>query len=154
MEVKQKYTIIKDAKTDVITYKEYENLKGFKTKPKKGFKSEDMVNVSKMIVINPSLIEKLVDKKCKHNLERILKMLTVIYEDDETDDTTPLHMALGELEKFKTQVREKYKEYMAEKEYKLLLKKIEILIREVKLREETIYQRIELEERIQGKKGR
>ena len=83
MEVKQKYSIIKDAKTDVITYKEYENLKGFKTKPKKSFKSEDMVNVSKMIVINPSLIEKLVDKKCKRNLERILKMLTIIYEDDE-----------------------------------------------------------------------
>lgn len=154
MEVKQKYSIIKDAKTDVITYKEYENLKGFKTKPKKDFKSEDMVNVSKMIVINPSLIEKLVDKKCKRNLERILKMLTIIYEDDESDDTTPLHMALDELEKFKTQVREKYKEYMAEKEYKLLLKKIEILIREVKLREATIYQRIELEERTQGKKGR
>lgn len=154
MEVKQKYSIIKDAKTDVITYKEYENLKGFKTKPKKSFKSEDMVNVSKMIVINPSLIEKLVDKKCKRNLERILKMLTIIYEDDESDDTTPLHMALDELEKFKTQVREKYKEYMAEKEYKLLLKKIEILIREVKLREATIYQRIELEERTQGKKGR
>ena len=153
MSVTQRYTIKKEAKTDVITYKEYETLKGYQTNPKKT-DYDDIANVSKMIVINPSLIEKLVEKKCKKTLERILKILSVIYEEDDSTDPIPIELALNELEKFKTTLREKYKEYMKEKEYKLMKKKIEILENEIKLRKEAIYQNIERIEQKTGKKGR
>ena len=153
MSLTQKYTIKKEAKTDVITYKEYETLKGYKTKPKK-LDSNEMVNVSKMVIINPSLIEKLVDKKCKRTLERILNMLSIIYEEDNDSDPTPLELALNELEKFKTAIVEKYKEYMKEKEYKLMLKKIEILKSEVITRRNNIYINLESMEDKRGKKGR
>lgn len=153
MNVTQRYTIKKEAKTDVITYKEYETLKGYQTKPKKT-NYDDIANVSKMIVINPSLIEKLIDKKCKKTFERILKMISIIYEDEDGTDPTPLELALNELEKFKTLLREKYKEYMKEKEYKLMKKKIEILEMEIKSRKEIIYNNIESKELKTGKKGR
>ena len=41
---------------------------------------------------------------------------------------------LNEIAKFKELLDTKYKEYMKEKEYKLMLKKLEILENEVKLR--------------------
>jgi hypothetical protein len=129
----RRFVVTKDAKTEVITYMEYEKLKGFNVKPKKNMDIYDMINVNEMVVINPSLIEKLVSKKCKRTLESIIKMLSVIYEDGDEGDE-PLQRALDELAKFKAQVENKYKEYMKEKEFKLLLKKIEILRREVLLR--------------------
>lgn len=156
MELKQRYTIKKDAKTDVITYKEYENLKGYNVKPKPGFNLDDMVSVNKMIIINPTLIEKLVDKKCQRKLEKILKMLTIIYEED--DDTNPdgtsLQLALNEIEKFRSLVDNKYKEYMKDKEYKLLIKKIEILKSEIKLRQQEKLRLLEELENKTSKKGR
>ena len=60
----KRFVVKKDAKTDVITYMEYEKLKGFSVKPKTNVTFEDMINVNEMILINPSLIEKLVSKKC------------------------------------------------------------------------------------------
>ena len=127
------FVVKKEANSEVITYMEYEKLKGYNVKPKKSTDIYDMINVNEMVIINPTLIEKLVDKKCKRTLEAIIKMLSVIYDDGEDSDGA-LHKALTEIDKFNAQIENKYKEYMKEKEYKLLLKKLEILRREVLLR--------------------
>ncbi len=148
-----RFVVQKEAKMDSITYMEYEKLKGYDVIPKNNLKIEDMINVNKMVIINPSLIEKLVDKKCHRTLEKIIKMLSYIYEDDSGDET-PLHLALNELAKFKSLVTGKYKEYMKEEEYKLLLKKIEILKSEVKLRLDYIYENNAIMEEKKGKKSR
>ena len=94
---------------------------------------EDIINVDEMVIINPSLIEKLISKKCKKTLERILKFISFIYDDDETGEES-VELALNEIAKFKELLDTKYKEYMKEKEYKLMIKKLEILENEVKLR--------------------
>ncbi len=146
-----RFVVEKHAKEDVITYMEYEKLKGYSVTPKNNLKFTDMINVNKMIIINPSLTKKLVDKKCNRTLEKIIKMLSYIYEDDSGDEA-PLHLVLDEIAKFKALIIGKYKEYMKEEEYKLLLKKLEILETEVNLRLDYIYN-IEVEEK-KGKKGR
>ena len=133
MSNERKFVIRKDAKTDVITYMEYEKLKGFNVKPKDNFNFEDMINVNEMIIINPTLIEKLIDKKCKRTLEKLIMMLSIIDEDD-SDDSSSVDIVLDELERFKTLVTNKYEEFMEKEEYKMLLKKIDIIKKELELR--------------------
>ena len=84
MAISKRFVVKKEAKEETITYMEYEKLKGYNVKPKDSLKLEDMINVNEMIIINPSLIEKLVDKKCKRKFEKIIMMLSLIY--DETSD--------------------------------------------------------------------
>ena len=129
----KRFVVTKDENTQTITYKEYDSLKGYDFKPKNKLSKEDIINVDEMVIINPSLIEKLISKKCKKTLERILKLIYFIYDDDETGEES-VTLALNEIAKFKELLDTKYKEYMKEKEYKLMLKKLEILENEVKLR--------------------
>lgn len=151
----RKFVIKKDAKTEVITYMEYEKLKGFNVHPKNNVSFEDMINVNEMVVINPSLIEKLVDKKCKRTFEKILAMISIIYEDDDSDDETPYMMILDEIARFKNLVISKYKDYIEEKEYETILKKLEILKQEVELRKRIIVERqIDYEVNRKGKSSR
>ena len=93
-----------------------------------------MINVSKVVVINPSLIEKLIDKKCNKQLERIVKLLTTLYNDTDGDGDTNLGFVLNEIEKFRQLIDSKYKEYMKSENYKTLKKKLDIIEQEVKLR--------------------
>ncbi len=139
MSSERKFVVKKDAKTDVITYMEYEKLKGFNVKPKDNFNFEDMINVNEMIIINPTLIEKLIDKKCKRTLEKLIMMLSIIDEDD-SDDSSNVDIVLDELERFKTLVTNKYEEFMEKEEYKMLLKKIDIIKKELELRKNVKYQ--------------
>ena len=129
----KRFVVTKDENTQTITYKEYDSLKGYDFKPKNKLSKEDIINVDEMVIIIPSLIEKLISKKCKKTLERILKLISFIYDDDETGEES-VTLALNEIAKFKELLDTKYKEYMKEKEYKLMLKKLEILENEVKLR--------------------
>lgn len=138
MAISKRFIVKKEAKSDVITYCEYEKLKGYNVKPKEGVSFEDMVNVEKMIIINPSLIEKLVGKKCSRNLEKILNMMTLIYDDD--SDDTGVGLVLDEVERFKTILMNRYRDYMKKEQYNLYLKKLEIIKSELELRRQVLYE--------------
>ena len=65
----QKFLVVKNNDSKEIKYFEYKKIKGYNITPKNNVKFEDAINVDKMILINPSLIEKMVDKKVKRKLE-------------------------------------------------------------------------------------
>ncbi len=139
MSNEKKYVVKKDARTDVITYMEYENIKGFSVKPKSNVSFEDMINVNEMILINPSLIEKLISKKCTRTFDKAVKMLSVVESDsDEDDDDAGYMLVLDELARFKDLLISKYKKYMDEKEFEVTLKKLELLEQEVEHRKRAI----------------
>ena len=52
-----KFTVCKKAKKNKITACEFENLKGLSVSPKKDFKLDGMINVSKVTLYNPVLIK-------------------------------------------------------------------------------------------------
>lgn len=154
MDKQTKFIVKKDNQTDVITYMEYENIKGLNIKPKHNKNFEDMINVDEMIIINPSLIQKLIEKKCKKSMERILKMISIIFEDD-SDDDTPFMLALTEIERFKNLLISKYKDYMEEKEYEIQLKKLELIKQEIEERRKYIIEKqLEYEHTKKGKSAR
>ncbi len=153
MGVSKRFVVTKEQIKGAITYLEYERINGVSFKPKKS-DFEDMINVSKVVVINPSLIEKLVDKKCKRTLEKLIKMTGVIYDQDDEDGDAGLSFILNEIEKFRQLLDSKYKEYMKEKEYKLYLKKLEIIESEVKLRKKVLEKKLESKISMEEKKGK
>lgn len=152
MSEERKFVVKKDAKSDVITYMEYEKLKGFNVKPKKTLNFEDMINVNEMIIINPTLIEKLIDKKCTRTFEKILTIMSIIDDSDDEDDT-PFDLVLDELTRFKSLIESKYKDYMEKEKYKIVMKKIEIITKELELRRSARIQDI-LEENTRNKPRR
>ena len=152
MGVSKRFIVTKKQMEGAITYLEYERIHGVSFKPKKS-EFDDMINVSKVVVINPSLIEKLVDKKCKRTLEKLIKMTGIIYEQEDEDGDVGLSFILNEMEKFRQLLDSKYKEYMDAKEYKLYLKKLEIIENEVKLRKNVLEARRSIEN-IEEKKSK
>ena len=130
------YLIVKEKDKREITYFEYNNFTGFNmTSKNKNIKLKDAINVNKMIIINPSFVEKLVNKKINTRMKKLIDILASIYENpDDEDPAGSLMMALNEVERFKREMINKYMEYMTKKQQRLLEKKIQILEQEVTMR--------------------
>lgn len=129
------YLIVKEKNKKEITYFEYDKLKGFNmTSKNKNIKLRDAINVNKMVIINPSFIEKLINKKINIKIMKLIDLLSNIYESDDDDPAGTLMMALNEVEKFKREMINRYVEYMNKEQLKLLDKKIKILEHEVTMR--------------------
>ena len=124
------YLIVKEKDKREITYFEYNNFTGFNmTSKNKNIKLKDAINVNKMIIINPSFVEKLVNKKINTRMKKLIDILASIYENpDDEDPAGSLMMALNEVERFKREMINKYMEYMTKEQQRLLEKKIQILL--------------------------
>lgn len=109
---------------------DYDNMSGFKVKPRN--KVNDGLEVNSLTVTNPGFIDKVLKKKTKKKLELYLNYIIGIIDDE--DDTAPegVRIALDDLERYKTIIRNRYSKYLDEKYMELLLKKIELLKRELK----------------------
>lgn len=133
MGINQRFLVIKNKDSKTIKYFEYDKLNGYNIYPKQNVKFQNAINVNKMIIINPTLIEKLVDKKIKHKFNNLINLLSFVYEnDDATGDG--LELALNEAEKFRMELINKYKKYLSEEKQNLMEKKLDILEDEIKLR--------------------
>lgn len=129
----QRFLVVKNKDTKDIKYFEYDKISGYNIKPNPKLKFQDAINVNRMILINPSLIEKMVDKKIKRKFDYLINFLSIVYDtEDGTGDG--LELALNEAEKFRNELCNKYKQYVKEEKYQLMLKKISILEDEVYLR--------------------
>lgn len=131
--INQKFLVIKNKDEKEIKYFEYDKVKGYNITPKNNVKFQDAINVNKMILINPSLIEKMIDKKVKRKFNYLINMLSCLYDSDDTSGEG-LYLALDEAEKFRMELINKYKKYMKEEKFELIEKKISILEDELKLR--------------------
>ena len=149
----QRFLVVKNKDSKDIKYFEYDKISGYNIKPNPNLKFQDAINVNRMILINPSLIEKMIDKKIKRKFDYLINLLSVVYEND--DDTgTGLQLALDEAEKFRMELINKYKKYINEEKIELMLKKISILEDELYLRMQYIMNKefyIEPEEKVEGK---
>ena len=149
----QRFLVVKNKDSKDIKYFEYDKISGYNIKPNPKLKFQDAINVNRMILINPSLIEKMVDKKIKRRFDYLINLLSIVYEnDDESGDG--LQLALDEAEKFRNELCNKYKQYLKEEKFELLLKKIAILEDELYLRMQYIMNReyfADYEEKKEGK---
>ncbi|MDD6224612.1 MAG: hypothetical protein PUB18_06420 [bacterium] len=134
----KKYLIIKEKNDSAITYFEYDKIQGYDLAPKQNVKIKDAINVSKVVVINPSLMHKVAKRKVDLKFKKLLQYVTTIFENgtNETDDETGsvYREGLNEIEKFRQEARNRYFQYMKDEEIHMTEKKLEILEQELKMR--------------------
>lgn len=122
----QHYYVCKKGDDRQIIYLDYDKLKGFGFSPKNNVKYDGIV-VNKMVVIKPSMIEKVLRRKIKKKLDLYLKLIVKFIENDDGSSGDTLREALNDLSRYKNIIQYKYRKYLDEKYLKILLKKIALL---------------------------
>ena len=133
MPIKQRFLVVKNKDSKTITYMDYDKTAGYLVNPKNNLKFSDAINVKSMVLINPTLIEKMVDIKAKKRFNYLINLLAIIYE-DETGGSEGLMLAKNEAEKFRMEIINKYKKYLSEEKLELYENKLAILEDELNLR--------------------
>ena len=101
--INKRYHIVKDKEDKSITYFEYDKIEGYDISPKKSAKIEDAINVNKIVIINPSLANKVAKKKVDLKFRKLVELLQIIFESD--DDTgSAYHQGLDEVEKLRQEL--------------------------------------------------
>ena len=150
-----RYLIVKEKNKKEIAYFETNQLKGFPMVSKnKKIRLKDAINVQKMVIINPSFIEKIINKQMNQKIKKLVDLIANIYDSDEEDPGAALMQSLNEVEKFKRQMINKYIDYMTKEQQKLLEQKIQILEREVTIHAYNLNERKWNEDVYETKKSR
>lgn len=124
------YSIVKNKFKGKFTIN-YDNFDGFKVKPRNQVKHGGIA-VTSLTVTNQSFIDNVLKRKTKKKLDLYLKYIISIIEDEGSTDPTGVRMALDDLQRYKSIIDYRYRKYLDEKYVHLLLKKIELLERELK----------------------
>ena len=125
------YYISKEKASKEIVYLDYSQIIGYNIKPKNSDKYGFEIN--KLIIVKPSLVEKMLVKKTQHKLELFLKRMVYLLDSDE-DDGDAYREALNDMTRYKNIINYKYRKYLTEKYVDKLNKKIHILEQELKKR--------------------
>ncbi len=152
MSMKEKFLIVKDEETKEIRYFDYEKIKGYNLQAKKNIHFQDSIDVSRMIIIKPTFIEKIATKKINAKFDRLINLVSMVcdQEDDETGES--YRIALDEANKLKMELINKYKKYISAEKLELMMKKIEILEDELKLRLDVLNNSLLEKEKTEGKR--
>lgn len=122
----QHYYVCKKGNEKQIIYLDYDKLKGFGFSPKNNVKYDGII-VNKMVIIKPSMIEKVLRRKIKRKLDLYLKLIIRFIESNDSDTGDALREALNDLVRYKNIIDYKYRKYLDERYLKILLKKIALL---------------------------
>lgn len=139
MAVSNRFLVVKEKDSKEIKYFDYDKLDGYNLKAKKDLHFLDGIDVNRIIIINPSFIEKIATKKINAKFDKLINMVQVVIDvGDEDESGEGYKIALDEAEKLKRELWNKYKKYVAEEKLELMTKKIEILEDELRLRLNTL----------------
>ena len=144
------YKLHKDNDNKNLTNLKENKINGFEFTPKHTNEYMGM-EVNKMVVINPSFIEKVLKKKIKRKLDLYLQFIVSVIDDEDTDPSN-LRFVLDDLERYRRTIINKYQRYLDEKYINLLLKKIELLSNEIKTK--LIYIKEPIEEELENRRSR
>ena len=122
----QHYYVCKKGNDRQILYLDYDKLKGFGFQPRNNVKYDGII-VNKMVIIKPSMIEKVLRRKIKRKLDLYLKLIIKFIENDDGSSGDTLREALNDLSRYKNIIQYKYRKYLDEKYLRILLKKIALL---------------------------
>ena len=124
------YICDKDNNEIVYGYIDYNRLHGFKIRPQNNV-PYDGVEVSRLVLVEPNLIKKVLKRKIKHKLDAYLVFLfSVIDDDDENPDT--LELVIDDVSRYKSIIMNKYSKFLDKKYIKGLLKKVGMVELELK----------------------
>lgn len=126
------YSVVRNKKIKKNRKVELEEFDGFIMPSRKGFVIEDQL-ISEIKVIDKKLAHPLVSKKVFSKYQRLISYLTeLLVSDDDTGDT--FREALNQIEKFRLEIKNKYRGYLKQKELELMSKQLLTLQKAAKMR--------------------
>lgn len=108
-------------------------IHGFKVKPLNNV-NYDGVKVNKLLIIKPSFVEKVLKRKTKRKLEMYLEFIINILESEDGTDSSKINIALNDLTRYKSIIKNNYRIYLDKNYYEKMMKKIGIIEKELKIR--------------------
>ncbi len=126
------YICDKDNTEIVYGHIDYNKLSGFKIKPQNKIPYEG-VEVSRLILVEPELIAKVLKRKIKHKLDTYLAFLFSVIEDDD-DDPEDLELVIDDVIRYKNIIINKYSKFLDKKYIKGLLRKVGTVERELQIK--------------------
>ena len=145
------YLIKKDQKTNTITFLQYD-LKGYKFTPKS--KDNAKISVSQIVVVNPSMIDKILTIKFNAMFKKLVAYVANFLNDEDTDSSDAM-VALTEIDRLKSIIMNKYHSYIALEKQKFFLNQLSILEQQLNMKMLMQYQFNQTpfleEEQIQGR---
>ncbi|MBR1936511.1 MAG: hypothetical protein IJ842_02325 [Bacilli bacterium] len=137
------YTIVNDRKyknkNKLVDKEQLENIEGFiMASRRKGFKINNS-EITDIEVVNKKLANPIVSKKVFKKYDKLILTLTdLLVDDDDTGDS--LREALNRIEKFRLEIKIKYRKYLKKKELEKMSKQL------VKLKKEAMIRLMEIQE--------
>ena len=148
MEINQKFLVVKDNDSKEIRYFDYDKIRGYNLFAKDNMHFEDAIDVNRIIIIKPTFIEKIATKKMNQKFQNFINMVSAVCEIDDEDESGECYeIVLDEANKLRMEIINKYKKYISEEKLKLVMKKIEILEDELKLRKNVLISSLEQKEK-------
>ncbi len=130
---KKHYIVQKEKRKTVTINFSRKKMDGFRVTPHNQI-SYPGISVNSMLLVKPSLIEKLLKKKNQRKLDYYLQYIISLLSEEGADDDSALHIALNDLTRYREIVETKYQKYLDDKYINLLLKKIDLLDHEIQNR--------------------
>lgn len=135
MAVTSKFLIVKEKNSKATKYFDSNNLNGYNLTTKKNVHFSDAIDINRVIIVNPAFIDKVATKKINSKFNKLVNMMQIVCEvGDEDESGEGYRIALDEANKLKMELLNKYRNYISEQKLELMIKKIEILEDELKLR--------------------
>ena len=132
---KRSYSLSRTSNSAENIYFEYDKVDGYTVNPKT--KKKDSIEVSKIIFVNDSMSEKIIRKKIDKKIAYLLEQLKLI-DDDSNPDEGGIKRSLMDAEKLKLQIINNYVKYLGNTYQSLTLKKIQIIINQLRFKLYTI----------------
>ncbi len=149
MAVTSRFLIVKGNDKNDKMHFNYGKFDGYNLTVKKGVHFSDAIDVNRVLIVNPTLIDKVATKKINNKFDRLISVMQMVCEeDDDTDTGEGYRIALDEANKLKMELLNKYRKFISEEKLSLMIKKIEILEDELKLRQELLKDALEREEEL------
>lgn len=126
------YKITKEQNTKKAQI-EIKKIRGFKIKPLNNVEYEG-VKVNRLLIIKPSFVEKVLKRKTKRKLEKYLEFIISILDSDDGNNSGKIAIALNDLTRYKSIIKNNYRVYLDNLYYELLMKKIDVIEKELKVR--------------------
>lgn len=126
-------------------------IHGFKVKPLNNV-NYDGVKVNKLLIIKPSFVEKVLKRKTKRKLEMYLEFIINILESEDGTDSSKINIALNDLTRYKSIIKNNYRIYLDKNYYEKMMKKIGIIEKELKIRK--MYLEMSYEEDVKEERRR
>ncbi len=125
------YVIMKNSST-VSCYLSESNVDGFHIKPQNNVEY-DGVEVSRLTVVEPSLIENVLKRKITKKLDAYLKyLISVLNTDDDDTDPDDLNLVINDLQRYKQIIMNRYSKYLDPYYIRMLLSKVKLVEDELK----------------------